>query len=162
MRNKFIFLFLFLFSTSIYAKTEAHFSPNKENEKILVDLIDSTEKTLDIAIYSLTIPSVSDSIVAAQNRGVKVRMIVDLQQTFVKKSLYSFLKKSGIPIVRDKYSGLMHDKYLISDSKILETGSFNYTGNAVSNNHENFIVTDDPALIASFQADFDKMWQENK
>lgn len=35
----------------------------------------------------------------------------------------------------------MHNKFFISDNKLLGTGSFNWTYNAVNNNYENLLLT---------------------
>src|ERR1700730_6907862 len=56
-----------------YAFSQAHQHP----EKMLIDVINSTKETLDIAIYSLTHPDIVAAIKEAKKRGVAVRIISD-------------------------------------------------------------------------------------
>ena len=44
-------------------------------DKQLIKVIDSSRVTLDIAIYTLTKQTITDAIIKARNRGVKVRII---------------------------------------------------------------------------------------
>jgi len=52
----------------------------------------------------------------------------------------------------------MHHKILIVDSLRLMTGSYNFTNDSEFRNHEAAIFTDDGNLIASFIAEFERLW----
>ena len=56
---------------------ECHFFPNPANEEKVVSMIRTCKKTLDIAIFSLTLDSIAEAILEAFQRGIKVRMIAD-------------------------------------------------------------------------------------
>jgi phosphatidylserine/phosphatidylglycerophosphate/cardiolipin synthase-like enzyme len=52
----------------------------------------------------------------------------------------------------------MHNKFMVVDGKLLETGSYNYTPNAEQHNFDNSnFFTDDP-LIRAFLAFFEEMY----
>ena len=56
---------------------ECHFFPNASNEEKVVSMLRTCKKTLDIAIFSLTLDSIAEAILEAYQRGIKVRMIAD-------------------------------------------------------------------------------------
>ncbi len=137
---------------------ETCFSPVERCDLKLIALLQTATKNLDIAIYSITHPQIVAAIVAAKNRGVKVRMVVDRQQSTGTSSLVSLLKSSGISLRVGNAQGIMHDKFSIVDKRTLETGSFNYTNNASESNAENQIYLNDPSTILKFEVIFTALW----
>jgi len=65
---------------------------------------------------------------------------------------------SGIQVRHNEASYLMHHKFLIIDSHILITGSFNWTRQAIVGNNENLIVTTHPKLVPLYRSEFEKLW----
>jgi phosphatidylserine/phosphatidylglycerophosphate/cardiolipin synthase-like enzyme len=53
----------------------------------------------------------------------------------------------------------MHHKFAIFDGGLLVNGSFNWTRSAAEWNSENLLLTTDPALVAAFRREFDRLWQ---
>ncbi len=66
------------------------------------------------------------------------------------------LEEAGIPIIRDTHSGLMHNKFVIIDRKIVITGSYNWSNNATFRNDENIVVLDDVGEI--YMDYFNELW----
>ena len=59
----------------------------------------------------------------------------------------------------------MHNKYAVIDNKILVTGSFNWTWQAVKSNQENLIIVEKEDLVKKYKDSFEKLWaqfQNNK
>ncbi|TJY43552.1 phospholipase D family protein [Cohnella pontilimi] len=133
-------------------------------ERQLVQVIDSAEKTLDIAIYSLTYPDIVDAIKQAKRRGVEVRLITDYSQSKGKtqSEALKLLGSAGIPIKINKHSGLMHLKMTIADGKIGTTGSFNYSKAASTVNDEMLIVFREEEAARSFHEQFERMWNDTE
>jgi len=52
----------------------------------------------------------------------------------------------------------MHNKFAIIDSRILLTGSYNWTFSANNRNDENLLIIDDPEIIEIFQNQFVNLW----
>jgi phosphatidylserine/phosphatidylglycerophosphate/cardiolipin synthase-like enzyme len=55
-----------------------------------------------------------------------------------------------------------HDKYIIVDKRIVETGSFNYSKSAAEVNSENVIVIDDPATARKYLKHWESRWNAGR
>jgi phosphatidylserine/phosphatidylglycerophosphate/cardiolipin synthase-like enzyme len=54
----------------------------------------------------------------------------------------------------------MHHKFAIIDSRLVLTGSYNWTRSAAAYNHENILVTGNKQVVNSFEKEFSRLWQE--
>lgn len=52
----------------------------------------------------------------------------------------------------------MHNKFCLFDSKVLVTGSYNWTYSAETRNAENIIATDEENVCLAFREQFGKLW----
>lgn len=133
------------------------FSPGSNTETRLARIIAAAKNTLDVVTFTFSSKPLADAVVAAKNRGVKVRMLMD--QTMAKDSaMAKYVFSSGVDFrVRggrvDK--GALHNKFAILDGGLLETGSFNWTTNASLHSFENVIFTDEAVAIKDYQAEYD-------
>lgn len=134
------------------------FSPMEACDQKLIAFINTSTKTLDVAIYSITHPGITAAIIAAQTRGVKVRMVVDRQQSLGNSSLTGQLTAAHINLRIGNLQGIMHDKYTLVDMRSVEAGSFNYSNNATVNNAENQIYLNDPTTVAKYENNFQILW----
>jgi phosphatidylserine/phosphatidylglycerophosphate/cardiolipin synthase-like enzyme len=144
---------------------EYYFSQASQHpEKALIDVINSTKQTLDIAIYSLTHPDIVSAIKEAQKRGVAVRIISDKTQSAGKTQdeALKLLGSAGIPMKVNKHNGLMHLKVTIADKKVVTTGSYNYSQAASTSNDEVLMVMHDEAAAKAFTDQFERMWNDTK
>lgn len=128
----------------------------------LISIIDSANKSLDVAIYSFTDKQVASAIIRAHQRGVSVRLISDREQSAgqYQKTILKSIQKAGIPIKIDTHTGIMHLKVTIADQKIATTGSFNYTKSAEDSNDEVFVVLNDAKSAHDFENEFNNMWDD--
>lgn len=133
-------------------------------EKLLDQVIEESQKTLDIAIFSITEKSIVSAILDAKQRGVDVRIITDEDQSEGKgqKAALEKLKNAGIPIKVDHHSGYMHLKVTIVDQEVVTTGSFNYSASAVRRNDEVLVVIPDREMAKQWTRVFDSMWKDDK
>jgi phosphatidylserine/phosphatidylglycerophosphate/cardiolipin synthase-like enzyme len=126
--------------------------------------INQANSTLDIAAYELNNKSITEAISQAKSRGVQIRIVTEhnnRQEVPLQK-----LEQQGIPVEDDGAGnrGLMHDKFLIIDGKILGMGSMNFTRNCTQRNNNNFVFWDsrqDSAiaqLIDNYQIEFEQLW----
>ena len=54
----------------------------------------------------------------------------------------------------------MHHKFALVDSRVVITGSFNWTRQAIYNNNENVIISSNKKLVEPYVAEFERLWEE--
>jgi hypothetical protein len=142
------------------AATTALFSPNGGVRTRIVSEIDRAQSTLDLAIYSFTSDEIREALVRARNRGVTVRIIADSSQANGQGSEIGNLESMGFNLKRSsgESGGIMHNKYMIVDSSLLFTGSYNWSANAEDNNFENAVFIQASPLIQNYISDFNRIW----
>jgi phosphatidylserine/phosphatidylglycerophosphate/cardiolipin synthase-like enzyme len=129
----------------------------------LVNVINSANSTLDIAIYSLTEEDIVNAIAAAETRGVSVRILTDKSEskTASQSNALDSLKADGIPIKINSHSGLMHMKVTIADNSTVTTGSYNYSNEATYENDEVLVIIHSPSIAQVWDNEFQSMWTDN-
>lgn len=128
----------------------------------LLTFIRSTKKTLDLCMYVLTFTPLAETIRELIKDGVVVRMVVDSREDEALRSEVGDLARRGVSIRRNKksLSTLMHHKFALIDSKILLTGSLNWTKSAVLMNYDNVLVTSSKQLVLKYQEQFNQLWNQ--
>ncbi len=142
------------------AADEAFFSPGDGCLGRIVARLNSSRRTADICVFTITDDRITSAILAAHTRGVKVRIITDNDKAFDEGSDVPRLQAAGIPLLVDQTPFHMHHKFAIFDRSRLINGSYNWTRSAAANNEENITDTGDPALLAGFQREFDSLWDK--
>lgn len=141
------------------APDEAFFSPGDTCLGRIVSRLNGARRSADICVFTITDDRIANAILAAHKRGVKVRIITDNDKAFDEGSDVPRLQAAGIPLLVDQTPFHMHHKFAIIDRTRLLNGSYNWTRSAAANNEENVADTGDPALLASFQREFDSLWE---
>lgn len=144
--------------------SEAYFSPKGGARQRLVAAIRASRESIDVAVFHITSFELADALVAAQARGVRVRVITDREKLRAGGGAYRILERHRIPVraLGSADESLMHHKFALFDGKLLATGSYNWTQSAEVANHENLVVLDDPDLVARFGREFQRLWREAK
>ncbi len=125
----------------------------------LIEALDSAQNSLDIAIYELKLDEIGDAILAARDRGVKVRMVTDTDSLEEDETLIR-LKKAKIPIIPDERSAIMHNKFVVVDGQAVWTGSWNFTVNDTYRNNNNGIFIQSPELAQTYAGEFEELFNE--
>ena len=146
-------------STNSMPVSKVLFSPKGGISKELVRLTQAAAKEISVAAYAFSSKYLGNALVKAIKRGVKVRLILDMENARKSYSIDEWLIENGIDVRFIKLKrGSMHHKILIVDGVHLMTGSYNFTNDSEFRNHEAAIFTDDGNLIASFIAEFERLW----
>lgn len=138
---------------------ETYFGPEDNTLGRLVQLIANSNESVYMLAYSLTLDELGEALIAAQERGVSVHLVLDESQAANQGSEFERLKAAQIPIRLDNEGGLMHHKVMIIDGGILVTGSYNFSANAEHNNDENSLVIHDSDLASEFTEEFRRIWE---
>ena len=135
--------------------------------KTIVDLVDNTKETLDMAIYDWdNNPEIIRAINDAKSRGVKIRVIYDKRtgdnyypETDKFVQTLENTKSDEIDNSKTLTSMLMHNKFIISDNKRLLTGSMNFSKTGLSGfNANNIILIDSPEIANYYTEEFEQMF----
>lgn len=124
----------------------------------MTSLIDGAQQTLDVQMYLFTVTAIADRIIAAKNRGVAVRVILDPDHEG-NVNVRSKLTGASVPTRNAPalYS-FAHAKYLIVDGKAAVIMSMNFNVDAMSSERNYGMITRDPDDVADTQAIFDMDW----
>ena len=145
--------------TSTVPLCKVFFSPKGGISKELVRMTQAAAKEISVAAYAFSSKYLGNALVKAIKRGIKVRLILDMENARKSYSIDEWLIENGVDVRFIKLKrGCMHHKILIVDCIHLMTGSYNFTNDSEFRNHEAAIFTDDGNLIASFFAEFERLW----
>lgn len=139
-------------------RSQAHFSPGTACLSAIVQQLRSARRCLDLCVFTLSDDRITDEVLAAHRRGVALRLITDNDKEFDAGSDVALLRQRGVPVAVDRTPAHMHHKFALVDETWLLNGSYNWTRSASEHNEENLIVTNEPGLVRSFQAQFDALW----
>ena len=158
-----IILVLSTYSAILFAKTEAMFSPKGEISKNIVNIINSSKNSIDIAVFIFTSGDIAEALLHAKNRNVKIRIVIDKKQGKKDHPILQFLNDEGFNIkyVKGNVGGFMHNTFSIFDSKLVLTGSYNWTDHSENYNYENVVLIDEPYVINKFQNEFNDLFKKN-
>jgi phosphatidylserine/phosphatidylglycerophosphate/cardiolipin synthase-like enzyme len=134
-----------------------HFSPSGGCTRAVAELIGEARHTVHVAAYSFTSQPIADALVAARARGVDVEAVLDKSDSgthAVRSAKAPALIAGDVQVWIDRRHPIFHDKYVIVDGSVVETGSFNYTAQAERGNAENCLVVRDRELAAAYLADW--------
>lgn len=139
------------------ASVEAVFSPG-QSEPALLSLIASAQSGLDVMLYQFSYAPLQDALIAAQARGVQVRLILDPK---IESNLYTAekLANAGVQVrwASSDYAST-HAKFLVSDGQSVFVGSTNWSRHAMVLNREAAVVVRNGIIAGSFQRIFESDW----
>ncbi len=145
---------------------ESYFSPTDNTTSKIVNAINTADYTLDIAMFTFINNDIGDAVIAAKNRGVNVRCIIENINYF--GSEYNSLVSNGINVL--SHSNLpndLHHKYCIIDAAkadsdpIVVTGSHNWTNSAEDDYDENTLIIHDSIVANQYWEEFSKRFAES-
>lgn len=124
----------------------------------LTALIDGAQQTLDVQMYLFTVTAIRDRIIAAHDRGVAVRVLLDPDHEG-NISTRNQLNAANVP-TRDAptlYS-FSHAKYMIADGTTALVMSANFNVDAMSSERNYGFIDRDANDVADIKAIFDMDW----
>ncbi|MBI5215025.1 MAG: DUF1573 domain-containing protein [Ignavibacteriae bacterium] len=142
----------------------------------VISKINNAKRSIDACIYSLSAANYGDlvaaALIAAKNRGVKVRVISEYDNQ--SQSGFQDLVAGGITPITDRFdaswfgAGLMHNKFIVFDARggapesiWVWTGSWNLTQQGTADDRQNVIEVQDVALANAYMEEFNEMWGSN-
>ncbi len=140
---------------------------NVDFKSKIINRINNANYSIDITLYSFFgMDDIANAIIAAKNRGVKVRVVYDNRTT---QSSMQLLINAGIKVIKrtSGLNGIMHNKFAIFDGRDLNpendwvwTGSFNWTSTELTWKNSSLEINDHN-LADAYTKEFEEMWGSN-
>jgi uncharacterized protein YfaP (DUF2135 family) len=134
-------------------------------EKILIDKIDKSGSSIQVAVAWFTNPKLLNALIRALGRGVSVTLVTNndlINNGGYCLRLDDIIDKGGsIHLV--EYPKFMNHKFCIFDEESVVTGSYNWTIYAEHINKEHIVIFDNPgmeSIVSSFIDIFSKLISE--
>ena len=126
-------------------------------ESALIDSIRRADDSIDLALYSFSLPTIADALIDVQQHGVQIRMVMetDNMDSYQVRRLLA----AGIPIQPDHSEGLMHNKFVIIDLHEVWIGSMNLTITGAQEDANNLVRIESTELAVDYAQEFDAMYQ---
>lgn len=141
-----------------FPDVDSYFSPGETCRNAIIKQIGEARKDLLVCVFTISDDIITESLIAAHNRGVAIRLITDNDKSLDKGSDIEQLARKGILVRMDTSPNHMHHKFMVVDQHSVLTGSYNWTRGAARFNHENIIVTKDQVTVQAFAHEFDRLW----
>jgi phosphatidylserine/phosphatidylglycerophosphate/cardiolipin synthase-like enzyme len=141
------------------ADVEVMFSPQDNPiRKHVRPLIKDAEERIDIAVFFMTHKYLTDDLIEAHKRGVKIRVILDATGATNGYTKHELLRAAGIPVKVENWGGKMHMKSAVIDGRHVITGSMNWTSAGEYSNDENTTIIHSKQHATQYTAFFDTLW----
>ncbi len=138
---------------------ECYFAPtDNARDNAIIKAINHATSTIDIRIFFFTDSGIADALIAAKDRGVQIRVILDATGAESEYSQHRRLRDAGIPVKVENWGGKEHFKAMCVDRKVTVMGSQNWTGSGNYSNDENTLYIENQYLASLFENDFEEAW----
>lgn len=133
------------------------FSPHGGCTQAIVEQIGAARTTIDLQAYYFTSAEIAHAVaVAAHDRGVKVRAILDHRANGSKYTEATYLFNHGIDVWTDARHPIAHNKVIVIDGQTVITGSFNFTKQAESNAENLLIFSGHQDIADQYEKNFEE------
>lgn len=130
----------------------------------LTALIETARTSVDSAIFQLDLPNVTQALLAAHARGVAVRIVTDIDTLADSSENASFalLRAGGIAVIGGNSAAVMHDKFIVVDSVLVWTGSWNFTTDDTYRYNNNALIIRSSELARNYTVAFERMFSAHR
>jgi phosphatidylserine/phosphatidylglycerophosphate/cardiolipin synthase-like enzyme len=137
------------------ATTRVHFSPKGGCTEAIVAELQRARWEILVQAYSFTADAITDALIAAHKRGVRVDIVLDHSNEKEPHTDLPRMLQNGLrPLIDDRHA-IAHNKIMVIDGRTIITGSFNFTNQAEHENAENMLILKgQPDLAKQYQANF--------
>ena len=131
--------------TAARGTVQVAFTPWDDAEGMIVDAINRARTEILIQAYGFTSRRITDALLMAHRRGVRVRLLADREQTFSgDNSRIPDLASAGVSVSLEVRYQSAHNKVMVIDPGSVDgaviTGSYNWTYSAQHRNAENVVI----------------------
>ena len=144
-------------------------------EKIIVEFINKAKKRLEIAVQELESEAIARAVIAARQRKVLVKLVLEQDYLRAAKPLKNPWRPSGkheanrdvhnailrarIDAKVDYNSSIFHQKFIVRDGKSVLTGSTNFTPSGINKNLNHVIIIHNEKVAKIYAREFREIQQ---
>ena len=139
-----------------------YFTPPADIAAAVVDVINQSRSEVLVQAYGFTHNGIAQSLVKAQARGVRIRVLLDQKSEFTNRYVVDLFKINAIQMRFDGNHAIAHNKVMIVDDNIVITGSFNFTNSAQTRNAENLLVLRSADLAHNYKTNWQEHWKHSR
>ena len=137
-----------------------YFSPeDKTITTQIIPLIDCAKNYVYIPSFLITHKGLTESLIAAQQRGVAIKIILDATNTHTSSSKMKQLRENHIQVKTEIFAGKLHSKSIIIDDLYTVIGSMNFSRSGEDKNDENLVVIKNREIAVFYKTFFQYLWQ---
>lgn len=130
-------------------------------EDVVLQAIGLARTRIRVAMFTFTSRRIAAALVDARARGIDVAVVVDPDNGSGPRTALAILLDGGVALRSNGHYVNMHHKFMVVDGRHLQTGSYNYTYGAATKNAENaLLLRDAPALTATYEREWQRLWDE--
>ncbi len=126
----------------------------------LINNINLSQKTIDIAVYSIDSLPIKNALYQAAQRGVSIRLILNASKNIDYQSFFTDTPPN-FSIVYPKLNGYMHHKFAIFDSSLLCQSSLNLTNFQTTSDTGHIFQTSDPTIVTTYLDHFNSLFDNH-
>lgn len=117
----------------------------------------AAQESVDVAINSLGVSSITAALIRAHNRGKTVRVVMETNNVGDRINPQQ-LKDTGIPLVEDQRDGVMNNRFIVIDRNQVWTGSVNYTSSSLYSENNALIRIFSNEIAENYTKEFEEMF----
>lgn len=142
------------------ARVATMFAPDDPITARIVERLTQARRQVEVLAFAFTSDPIADALLAARQRGVAVRVVMESRNVRGSGSEFERLQAGGVDIQSDGNCYIMHHKVIVIDGTTVVTGSFNFTRSAQEQNDENVLMVDDRSLAARYGEEFERVYAQ--
>lgn len=141
-----------------------YFTPNQSCLPQLLKSIANAQSSISLLGYSFTSKPITEALIKAKQRGIKVLIVLDHSQKTQKppQKIISSLLAANIAVQLDHSVKIAHNKILIIDDNQIITGSYNWSHAAEFDNAENLVFIKSITIAKKYKEYFEERWKISK
>lgn len=116
----------------------------------------SAKRWIDMVQYELTDPTVISDLIAARERGLSVRVLLNQAYTgrSVNQTAFDKLKAAGVNVAWTPKETIFHIKVIVIDRRLADVATGNLTPRYYSTSRDAFIIDTNPGQVAAIERTF--------
>ena len=132
-----------------------------------ITAISGATKSIDLVMYELQDPQIESVLLAAQNRGVSVRVLLNQgyngAQSTANQAAYQYFQTNNVPVHwTPSYFALTHQKTMVIDNSEAIVMTLNFTPKYYSSDRDFAVVDSDKNDVSAIESAFGDDWNSKK